>query len=231
MAKLSASGLSPQTLTFIALNWKSCITMASISLSLTGIDQLKRLQAALDPKLYDRALRGGISYASKAVPPAVAKGITSSYNFTSARVKKDISKTQFVDGGQTALIRFSRRPPTLTQFKPNPGTRYPQPGLGRGMGWGKPKKPGRPLTATINRSKGRQPFVGAFRAQGLNANSLVLRKDSAGRFYGVYGPSIGSIYLGQSDIGTQLRADVQLRINEQFIKGFQRVLDSASRGR
>ena len=205
--------------------------MARLSLTLTGIDQLAPLQAFLNPKLYDKALRGGITYASKAVPTAVSKGITSSYNFTAARVKKDISKTQFVDNGQTALIRFSRRAPTLTQFKPNPGKRNPQPGLGRGLGWGKPKKPGRPLTATISRANGRQPFVGAFRAQGLNANSLVLRKDSSGRFYGVYGPSIGSIFLGQSEIGTQLRSDVQLRINEQFIKGFQRVLDSASRGR
>lgn len=206
--------------------------MASISLTLTGIDQLQLLRAVLDPKLYDRALKGGVSYASKAVPPAVAKGITSSYNFTSARVKKDISSTQFVEGGQTALIRFSRRPPTLTQFKPNPGRRGgPQPGLGRGMGWGKPKKPGRPLSATIQRANGRQSFRGAFVAQGLNANSLVLRKDTAGRFYGVYGPSIGSIFLGQSAIGSQLRTDVELRIREQFIKGFQRVLDSAARGR
>jgi hypothetical protein len=205
--------------------------MASVRLTLSGIDQLSSLQAVLTPKLYDKAIRGGISYASKAVPTAVSKGITASYNFTAARVKKDISKTQFVDNGQTALIRFSRRPPTLTQFKPNPGKRYPQPGLGRGKGWGSPIRAGRPLTATISRANGRQPFVGAFRAQGLNANSLVLRKDSSGRFYGVYGPSIGSIFLGQSDIGTQLRSDVQARINEQFIKGFQRVLDSASRPR
>jgi len=205
--------------------------MASISLSLTGIDQLKRLQLALDPKLYTKAIRGGISYASKAVPPAVAKGISSTYNIASSRVKKDISGTQFVDGGQTALIRFSRRPPTLTQFRPNPGRRSPQPGLGRGMGWGKPRKPGRPLTATLIKANGRKPYTGAFLAQGLNSNSLVLRKDSSGRFYGVYGPSIGSIFIGQSNIGPQLRDDVAQRINEQFIKGFQRVLDSAARGR
>ena len=205
--------------------------MASISVSLSGIDQLKQLQAFLDPRLYDKAIRGGITYGSKAAPPAVAKGITASYNISAARVKKDISRTQFVDGGQTALIRFSRRPPTLTQFKPKAGTRYPQPGLGQGMGWGKPVKAGKPITATINRGKGRQAFDGAFFAQGLNANSLVLRKGSNGRFYGVYGPSVGSMFLGNSAIGPQLRDDVQKRIQEQFIKGFQRVLDSAKRGR
>jgi hypothetical protein len=205
--------------------------MASISLSLAGIDQLQRLKAFLDPKLYDKALRGGITYGSKAAPPAVAKGITASYSLSAARVKKDISRTQFVDGGQTALIKFSRRPPTLTQFKPKAGTRYPQPGLGQGLGWGKPVKAGKPITAVINRSKGRQAFDGAFFAQGLNSNSLVLRKGSNGRFYGVYGPSVGSMFLGNSAIGPQLRDDVQKRIQEQFIKGFQRVLDSAKRGR
>jgi hypothetical protein len=205
--------------------------MASVSVSLAGIDQLKRLQAFLDPKLYDKALRGGITYGSKAAPPAVAKGITANYNLSAARVKKDISRTQFVDGGQTALIRFSRRPPTLTQFKPKAGTRYPQPGLGQGKGWGKPTKAGKPISAVISRSKGRQAFDGAFFAQGLNANSLVLRKGSNGRFYGVYGPSVGSMFLGNSAIGPQLRDDVQKRIQEQFIKGFQRVLDSAKRGR
>ena len=205
--------------------------MASISLSLAGIDQLQRLKAFLDPKLYDKALRGGINYGSKAAPPAVAKGITATYNLSAARVKKDISRTQFVDAGQTALIRFSRRSPTLTQFKPKAGTRYPQPGLGRGLGWGKPTKAGKPITAVINRGKGRQPFNGAFFAQGLNANSLVLRKGSNGRFYGVYGPSVGSMFLGNSAIGPHLRSTVEQRIQEQFIKGFQRVLDSASRGR
>ena len=130
-----------------------------------------------------------------------------------------------------SLRRFSRRPPTLTQFKPKAGTRYPQPGLGQGKGWGKPAQPGKPISAVISRSRGRQTFNGAFFAQGLNANSLVLRKGSNGRFYGVYGPSVGSMFIGASAIGPQLRENTEKRIQEQFIKGFQRVLDSAKRGR
>jgi hypothetical protein len=205
--------------------------MASLSISLTGIESLNRLQAFINPKLYDKAIKGGISYASKAVPPAVAKGITTSFNISSARVKKDIGRTAFVDRGTTALIKFSRRPPTLSQFKPNPGKRQPQPGLGRGRGWGPPLKPGKPLTAMVSRTTGRVAFAGAFRARGLNANSLVLRKDTSGRFYGVYGPSVGSMFLGQSRIGPQLRDDVSKRINDQFIRGFERVINSAARGR
>jgi hypothetical protein len=204
--------------------------MASTTFTVTGIEELKRLQSFLDVKLYEKAERGGISYAAKAVPPAVAKGISSSYNITSARVKKDVTRTQFVDGGRAVIIGFSRRPPTLAQFKPNPGTRQPQPGLGRGKGWGRPVKPGKPLTATIIKGKGRQIIPGAFMATGASANRLVLRRTSNGSLQGVYGPSTGSIFLGNSAIGPQLRADVQKRINEQFIKGYERVLDSAARG-
>ena len=204
--------------------------MASTTFAVAGIEELKRLQSFLDVKLYEKATKGGISYASKAVPPAVAKGISSGYNITSTRVKKDISRVRFADGGQTAVIGFSRRPPTLVQLKPNPGTRQPQPGLGRGLGWGKPAKPGKPLTATIIKANGRQIIPNAFMATGLNANRLVLRRTSNGQLQGVYGPSTGSIFLGNSAIGEQLRKDVQKRINQQFIKGYERVLDSPVRG-
>lgn len=204
--------------------------MATTSLAITGAEDLKRLRSFLDVKLYDKATRGGISYASKAVPPAVAKGISSTYNIASTRVKKDISRVRFVDDGQTALIGFSRRPPTLTQFKPNPGTRPQRPGLGRGKGWGKPTKAGKPLSVTIIKGKGRQSIGGVFMANGQNDNRLVLRRTGTGKLPGVYGPSTGSIFLGNSAIGPQLRDDVQKRINEQFVKGYQRVLDSAARG-
>lgn len=205
--------------------------MARIALSLEGVDQLKKLQAFLNPKLYDKAIKGGISYASKAVPPTVAKGITASYALPSARIKKDIAKPQITDGGQTALLRFSRRPPTLTQYGARPGTRGgPQPGMGRGMGWGPPSKPGRPLTATVLRSQGRKPYANAFMTTGNSGNKVVLRRDSQGNLYGVYGPSIGSIFLGKSAIAQQLQTEVGKRVGEQFKKGFERVLGAASRG-
>lgn len=203
--------------------------MARVSIELTGLDGLQKMQQFLNPALFKKAQQGGVAYASKAVPPAVAKGISSSYSIPSARVKKDISGIRFDTDRTSASIRFSRRPPTLAQFKPNPGRRGVQPGLGRGMGWGSPKPAGKPVTATIIKAKGRQSFPGAFIATGANGNRLVLRREGE-RLRGVYGPSIGSIFLGQSAIGPTLRADVQARISEQYIKGFQRVIDSAARG-
>lgn len=204
----------------------------NISFAIDGVDQLQRLRLFLNADLYAKAMRGGISYASKAVPPAVSKGIRQEYGLTASRIKQDISGIRIDPDGQSATIRFSRRPPTLTQYGARPGIRGTgQRGLGRGRGWTAPSKPGKPLTALVMRSQGRKPFKDAFAITGNNANQIVLRRSkSSSRLYSVYGPSIGSIFLGKSAIAQQLQADVQIRINEQFIKGFQRVLDSAARG-
>jgi hypothetical protein len=207
--------------------------MAYLSLSITGLDDLKRLTRLTNPDLYLKAIKGGISYASKAVPPVVSKGIRSRYGLTAARIKQDISGIRFDDGGTTATIRFSSRPPTLTQYGARPGTRATgQRGLGRGLGWSRPATPGKPVTALTLRSQGRRPVANAFMATGANGNQLVLRRSKArpGKFNAIYGPSIGSIFLGKSAAAEELQSDVQVRINEQFIKGFERVLSSAARG-
>lgn len=203
--------------------------MAQVSVTLQGIDEIKKLQAFLAPDTFAKAQKGGISYAAKAVPPAAAKGITSAYNFSSARVKQDISGFRLSPDGDSATIRFARRPPTLTQLKPNPGKRGKQVGLGRGLGWG-PAKGGKLLSATIIRADGRKTFKGAFVAIGASGNQVVLRRDSQGKLHGVYAPSIGSIFGGASRIGESLRAEVADRIQEQFTKGFERALDQAARG-
>jgi len=204
--------------------------MAPVSFQVTGLDQLQRMQAFLAPETFLKAQRGGISYALKAVSPAVAKGIGAAYNLKAARIKQDILSAKIDPGGLSATVRFSRRPPTLAAFNPKPGKRGHQPGLGRGMGWGRAKPKGKPLTALVVKGQGRRAYPGAFLATGASGNQLVMRRGPAGQLLAMHGPSIGSIFLGRSSIGPQLRADVQARINEQFIKGFQRVLDSAARG-
>jgi len=204
--------------------------MASVSFQVTGLDQPQRMQAFLAPETFLKAQRGGISYALKAVSPAVAKGIGAAYNLKAARIKQDILSAKIDPGGLSATVRFSRRPPTLAAFNPKPGKRGHQPGLGRGMGWGKAKPQGKPLTALVVKGQGRRAYPGAFLATGASGNQLVMRRGPAGQLLAMHGPSIGSIFLGRSSIGPQLRMDVEARINEQFIKGFQRVLDSAARG-
>ena len=58
--------------------------MFRLDLQLSGMDAL---QAVTDPKLYDKALAGGLRYAAASVPPASARVIRTQYNIGAARIK------------------------------------------------------------------------------------------------------------------------------------------------
>ena len=205
--------------------------MASVRVQISGLDQLAKMAEAIGPEMLKRATRAGVAAAAKSVAPKVAQSISQRYGLPSRRVRQDVRAVRIAPDGQSATVAFSRRPPTLTQFSVRPGRRASgQPGLGRGLGWGKPTKPGRPLSALIDRSAGRQPVPGAFVVNGNNGNRLTMRRGRGGKLEALYGPSVGSIFAGQSRIGPALRAETETLIRERFISGFQRVLDSAARG-
>lgn len=205
--------------------------MSLVRLEITGLDQLAKMREALGPELLKRATRAGVAAAAKSVPPKVAQSISQRYGLPSRRVRADVRAVRIAPDGESATVAFSRRPPTLTQYGAKPGTRATgQPGLGRGLGWGKPTKPGRPLSALIDRSAGRQPIPGAFLATGASGNRVVLRRGRGGKLEALHGPSVGSIFAGQSKIGPVLRAEAETLIRARFIAAFQRVLDSAARG-
>ena len=202
-----------------------------IRLEITGLDQLAKIRQTLGPELLKRATRAGVAHAAKGVAPKVGKSIGESYGIPSRRVRQDVRGVRIAPDGMSATVGFSRRPPTLTQYGAKPGTRSTgQPGLGRGLGWGKPTKPGKPLSALVLRADGRQPVAGAFLATGRSGNRLVLRRGRGGKLEALYGPSVGSIFAGGSKIGPVLRAETELLISQRFIAAFQRTLDSAARG-
>lgn len=205
--------------------------MAGITLKIDGLNQLQKMLEFTDPKNFAKAQRAGVVKATGAIKTQVAKGIAERYNLKSARIKQDISKASIAADGSSATIRFGRRAPTLAQFGMKPGTRGSgQPGLGRGLGWGKPAKPGRPLTAMVLRADGRKAYTGAFVAIGKGGNQLVVRKDSNGKLRTVYGPSVGSIFLGKGRYALELQATAARLINDEFLKGFQKKLDDIARG-
>jgi hypothetical protein len=201
-----------------------------VRIEITGLDQLAKMREALGPELLKRATRAGVAAAAKSVAPKVAQSISQRYGLPSRRVRADVRAVRIAADGQSAAVAFSGRPPTLTQYGAKPGTRGRQPGLGRGLGWGKPVKPGRPLSALVLRADGRQPVPGAFLATGRSGNRVVLRRGRGGKLEALHGPSVGSIFAGQSRIGPVLRAETEILIRQRFIAGFQRVLDSAARG-
>lgn len=195
-----------------------------INLSLSGLSQLQHMQAFLAPAAFAKAQDAGIRYAAKATPPAVAKAITARYTISSARVKQE-TKGPFISNGEATLI-FSRKPPTLLQYAFKPGTRGgPQPGLGQGLGWGKPQPKGKPATAKILKTGSRITYPNTFLMKGLPFTRI-----AGGKLKVEHGPSIGSIFLGHSQYSPTIKAEVEARINQQFITGMQRALDSASRG-
>jgi len=196
----------------------------AIDIKLTGLESLNRMRAFLDPKTIDKAMAGGVRYAAKAAGPAVAKQTTSYYNIKSGRVKDDTRGPYISNGGQSAQLYFSTRPPTLNQFGFRPGTRGRQAGMGRGLGWAAPSPKGKAGAATIVKGL-KQSYPGTFML-----NGLPFRQGKGGKLTVVYGPSIGKIYMGKGGHAANIQSAVDARINEQFVKGFQRVLDSASRG-
>ena len=205
--------------------------MTTVRFEITGLDQLARMREAIGPELLKRATRAGVAAAAKSVAPKVGKSISESYGIPSRRVRQDVRAVRIAADGQSATVAFSRRPPTLTQYGAKPGTRASgQPGLGRGRGWGRPVKPGKPLSALVLRSEGRQAIPRAFMVTGSNGNRLTARRGRGGKLEALYGPSVGSIFAGQSQIGPALRAETETMIRARFIAGFQRVLDSAARG-
>lgn len=197
--------------------------MALISLKIEGLSSLQKMQEFLSPDTFEKAKAAGIRYAAKATPPAVAKSVSSRYNLKSSRIKQDTSGP-FVRNDEATLL-FSRKPPTLLQYGFLPGKRGgPQPGLGQGRGWGKPSPAGRAASAKVLRAGTRITYPNTFLAKGLP-----FTRTSRGLSV-EHGPSVGSLFLGRSQFGEAIRYEVQERINEQFIKGMQRALDSAARG-
>jgi len=198
------------------------------TLELSGMNSFDPLLEFTNPKLYANAVKGGIRYAAKAGVVQAAKSVGQRYSLKAARIKEDI-RISSITADQATLI-FKRRPPTLNQFGLSVGKRGgPQPGLGRGKGWGKPKPKGRPITARIFRDGQRQKYPGTFLITGVNGATIPVRSVN-GRLKAVYGPSIGSDIFGRGRYATVIQAEVSQRINEQFIAGMQRVLDSAARG-
>jgi hypothetical protein len=204
--------------------------MAGITLEIKGLDQMIRFT---DPKNIDKAIRGGVAAAAKSVPKTAAQSIGQRYNLQARRIKQDISGP-YIRGDEATLI-FASRAPTINQFGFKPGTKASgAPGLGRGRGWGKPTKPGKPGSAAIFRGQ-RVKYPTTFMGMSQGGVMLPFRagkgytRTGKRRLVVGYGPSIARIF-DSGRYGHLIRAEVEAEISRRFVAGFQRVLDSAARG-
>ena len=200
-----------------------------IRVKVEGISQLEKMRAFLDPKLFQKATRAGILAAAKSGNKQAGMSISQRYNIRSGRVKQDIKlSTNRARNGEAELV-FASRPPTVNQFGFRPGTRATgQKGLGRGRGWSKPTKKGRPGSAALVKGK-RQQYPTTFLARSRSGQVLPFRIGSNGKMQVVYGPSVARMF-DSGQFSPIIRAEIEIEINRSFIAGYQRALDSAARG-
>jgi hypothetical protein len=200
----------------------------AVSLQLQGLAELRRMREFTQPVLFQKAIALGIKAAGKTAQVQIAKGITSRYTIPSRRIKEDIGEPRF--SGNTATIHASPTPLTLNQFQFKPGSRGgPQPGLGRGKGWGKRSKPGKQATAKVFRGKPAKPIKGAFMARGLPMQR-VAKGRGIGAIKVLKGPSIARIFTGRGVFARDLQQQAADAIDATFAKTFEKAFRDAERG-
>ena len=198
----------------------------TITLDTKGLD---RMLAFTNPKLWDKAEALALKAAGRTARTQIPKGIAERYTITSGRIKKDISDPRV--SGDYVTLRLSRQPPTALQYRFRPGRRGGvQPGMGRGMGWGKPTPPGRPATMQVFRSRPAVALPGAFLAPNGLPMIRVRRDRGRGSLSVLHGPSVGQIYTGRSLFARELRETSEAAISASFVKAFQKTINDAARG-
>ena len=177
-----------------------------ITAKLLGEEKLRSTLQRMSAHDIPKAIKAGVRYAARGGKTAIAKNIRARYSLTSGRIKQDISDPRFRDGGQTAVLRTSRKPPTAMQFK---------------------AKDARPKGVTMAIYKGKRTRVkGGFIAQGL---PFVRTSKSRYPIDTIKGPSIHAIYTGGKFAG-QIQQATEQRLEEQLVKGILRSMGGMARG-
>ncbi len=181
------------------------MAVIDINARVLGDQQLAQTLARLSAHDVPKAIRAGVRDAARAGRTTLAKSIGQRYSLTAGRIKQDVSNPQFRDGGQTAIIRTSRKPITAMQFKP--------------------KQTSTGLSMSIYR--GQRTVV----KSGFIAKGLPFRRRGKERFPldTIYGPSIHAIYTG-GHWAPALQARTELRIEDALEKGIIRSLQGMGRG-
>lgn len=200
-----------------------------VTLQLQGLEGLRQMHAITQPVLFDKARAMGIKAAGSTAKTQIAKGITERYGIASARIKQDIGGPSY--RGDTAIVYASPKSPTLNQYGFKAGTRGgPQPGLGRGKGWGKPASAGKRATVKVFRKGQRKPITNAF----VGPNGLPMQRVAKHRGRGslkvLKGPSMARIFAGKGVFARELQQQAATAIDAAFGKAFEKVFKDAARG-
>ena len=197
-----------------------------LSLNISGIEALSPMQQLANPARLEKVLRSSLAYASRSVPLAVGRAVSARYGITSTRVRQDSFPPVFSGSGEdfVATLRFSRRPPTGMQYRP----REVGPNLRLGI-----FRRGQPTIVQhgfVGTMRGREATLKPDPSTAYGPDLQAGRARPRRGLDVVYGPSVGSAFLGQSTYGEEIRKEVSSRIQEQFEKGVDRALRAIERG-
>lgn len=181
------------------------MAIINISAAILGDEQLSRTLAQLSAHDIPKAIKAGVRYAARGGRTVLAKNIRQRYGLTTGRIKQDVSDPQFRDGGQTAILRTSRKPITAMQFKP--------------------KETRKGLRLSIYRGE-RTVVKSGFIAKGMPFRRVGKERMPLDV---IHGPSLHAIYTGGKHAGSMQQATEQ-RISEQLEKGILRSLGAMGRG-
>ena len=181
------------------------MALTNISATLIGDKELARTLERMSSLDIPKAIKGGVKYAARGGGVAISKNVGALYALKSARIKQDISKPQFTQGGLTAIIRTSRKPITAMQFKP------------------KERRKG----ISLSIFRGKRTFV----KSGFIAKGLPFRRKGKERMPldVIHGPSLHAVFTGGKHSQAITQATEQ-RIGEQLEKGILRELGRIGRG-
>lgn len=181
--------------------------MAQIDISarVVGDKELAAALAKMSSADIPTALKHGVRVAARGARTVLGKEISARYAIGSGRVKKDVTQPTYQQGGLTAIIRTSRKPPTAMQFK----ARETRKGL------------------AFTQIKGERTVIkSGFIAKGLPFKRMTKKPYPLDV---VHGPSIYAIYTG-GRYAQQLQKVTEERVAEQLVSGTLQRLRAMGRG-
>lgn len=195
--------------------------MAQIDISarVIGDKELSAALARLSSHDIPKAIRSGVREAAKQGRTTLAKSIGQRYTLKASRIKDDVAEPQFLQGGDVAIIRTSRKPITARQF----GLRESRKGVTMAIYRGERTiiRSGFMQTSNDGKFDGRRAFVPNRKRPYSNEKGKPRRSNPRNAIAMVQGPSIHAIYTGGKWApALQARTEVKIEnvLTEQILK-------------
>jgi hypothetical protein len=184
----------------------------SIDLDTSALHDIEQL---LQPSQYKKILGKGSRVAAQSVKTSAAKSISSKYGIASARIKQDIRGPYVKSDDRHIIVEiyFARVGPSGMRYNPK------QTKSGLTLRIFKGEKTTIPNGLIQTTKKGQRFTFKTSQSRPYRPDLATNRRKSRKGLDAVYGPSTGSIFLGQSRFGDLLRQQVEDRTAERFQAG------------